>query len=443
MKTHWYLGLPVLTALCLLTSSAWGRTWFIKSDGTGDAPTVQAGVDSAAAGDTVFVGPGTFTDTTHVLVGGEVMAVCAHITKDLVLQGSGTSSTTLGSDAADIVVFADHVGAPGEISSFKLTTGSGGYGCVDLDKSPSVLEKHGVLCESSPVTLRDNEIYANDVAIGLSGSSAQVLDNEIHLSVRALNIEKSSDAVIRNNDIYDCAALLECIGSSPQIIDNAMHDACAGLSFQSGCSPRITGNRINPMGPDFSVGILSLSGAVIEGNWISGVYYAIKIGNEWPDTRIVRGNIIYGTAEAIQISRPNALVENNTIDVAIFGITGAAGSTFLIRNNIITRTGWGIAAVAADPPTIQCNDIFGASAAPYWGIPDQTGTNGNIAVDPEYCGIDDSGNYYLQSDSPCAPGNHPDGYECGLIGGLQVNCGKVAAEKKSWGTIKSLYRRDG
>lgn len=65
-----------------------------------------------------------------------------------------------------------------------------------------------------------------------------------------------------------------------------------------------------------------------------------------------------------------------------------------------------------------------------------------MAVDPEYCGIDDSGNYFLQADSPCAPGNHPDSYDCGLIGAYEINCGMVKATQKSWGGIKSLYRKE-
>jgi hypothetical protein len=66
--------------------------------------------------------------------------------------------------------------------------------------------------------------------------------------------------------------------------------------------------------------------------------------------------------------------------------------------------------------------------------------NGNISMDPEYCGVDDSGNYFLQSDSPCAPGNHPDGRDCGLIGAKPVNCEKVGVERSTWGSIKNRFK---
>ena len=45
------LGLPCSTA---------ARTWHITPDGTGDAPTIQAGIDSAAVGDTVLLHSGIY-----------------------------------------------------------------------------------------------------------------------------------------------------------------------------------------------------------------------------------------------------------------------------------------------------------------------------------------------------------------------------------------------
>ena len=44
-----------LTLLLILAPPIFPRTWYINTDGTGDAPTIQAGVDSSVAGDTVLV----------------------------------------------------------------------------------------------------------------------------------------------------------------------------------------------------------------------------------------------------------------------------------------------------------------------------------------------------------------------------------------------------
>ena len=90
------LLLSLLTLLVAQPSSA--RTWHILNDGTGDAPTVQAGIDSSAVGDTVLVGPGTYLE--NINFNG----------KDIVLKGEmGPDLTILdGSSQADaVVVFVD------------------------------------------------------------------------------------------------------------------------------------------------------------------------------------------------------------------------------------------------------------------------------------------------------------------------------------------------
>jgi hypothetical protein len=89
---------------------------------------------------------------------------------------------------------------------------------------------------------------------------------------------------------------------------------------------------------------------------------------------------------------------------------------------------------------IECNNVFNASQKYGGDCPDQTGINGNISVDPQFCGIPGSGNYYLQSNSPCAPGHHPDGTACGQIGAFGVACGSVATKETTWGGLKALYR---
>jgi len=66
---------------------------------------------------------------------------------------------------------------------------------------------------------------------------------------------------------------------------------------------------------------------------------------------------------------------------------------------------------------------------------DQIGQNGNISVDPEFCGVLGSANLYLQSDSPCAAENHDDE----PIGAMPVGCGVSSTEETSFSKLKSLY----
>jgi predicted outer membrane repeat protein len=54
------LGL-ITVGIALIPVSALADTWYITPDGTGDAPTIQAGIDSADAGDEVVLADGTYT----------------------------------------------------------------------------------------------------------------------------------------------------------------------------------------------------------------------------------------------------------------------------------------------------------------------------------------------------------------------------------------------
>jgi hypothetical protein len=50
---------------CLLSTPASARIWNITPDGNGDAPHIQAGIDSTAQADTVLVAPGTYNEAIN------------------------------------------------------------------------------------------------------------------------------------------------------------------------------------------------------------------------------------------------------------------------------------------------------------------------------------------------------------------------------------------
>ena len=52
-----------VAALLLLSivSISHARTWYVKADGTGDTPTIQAAIESAAQDDSILVGPGVYS----------------------------------------------------------------------------------------------------------------------------------------------------------------------------------------------------------------------------------------------------------------------------------------------------------------------------------------------------------------------------------------------
>lgn len=95
--------------------------------------------------------------------------------------------------------------------------------------------------------------------------------------------------------------------------------------------------------------------------------------------------------------------------------------------------GFGDGASAA----LSCCDLFGNQGGDWVDdLAGQLGVDGNFLADPLFCDTDDSG---LYGASPCAPGNHPAGADCGLIGALPVRCEPTAAAATSWSRVKSLY----
>lgn len=63
-RTAWAVVTCIIVSVTMgafLPLPCTARTWHINPDGTGDAPTIQAGIDSATSGDVIELADGTFT----------------------------------------------------------------------------------------------------------------------------------------------------------------------------------------------------------------------------------------------------------------------------------------------------------------------------------------------------------------------------------------------
>ena len=109
------LAIPIIILISTLDDAV-ARTWQIKENGTGDAPTVQAGIDSAAAGDSVLVGPGTYFEDIDFL-GKDVVLKSQQGPAVTVLDGTGQDSS--------IVIFKSGETRAARLEGFTLTNGSG------------------------------------------------------------------------------------------------------------------------------------------------------------------------------------------------------------------------------------------------------------------------------------------------------------------------------
>jgi hypothetical protein len=434
------LLLALILFLLVPRLTAEARVWHIRPDGSGDAPTIQAGVEAAATGDSVVVHAGLYADTIHTWIGIKLHVVGVHLDKNLSLIGKGAIIDIVDDALPVVAVYAEGVDSTAVISGFKITTESGGYGCIDLIASSSYQARMGLRCVGSGLRIIGNEIAANDVGVDLYGSAVTLEGNEIHGCGTGLRVTDSSDAVIRTNKVYQCGGPLSCSNSSPKVISNDFYDCCGGLSFADGGFPEIVGNHIH----DFSWYewgnlIYCATGALIENNRLYGSYYGITISGDSPMSCVVRGNVFQYQAAGIAAYAPNVVIENNTLDSGGYGWFGiyASKANTTIRNNIVVGFDDGIMCSDLVSSVCECNDVYGARTSPPGGC--CASGFGNFAEDPQFCGVDGSGNFFLQSDSPCAPGNHPGGLDCGLIGAKPVHCGTVSAKNTTWGSVKSRF----
>jgi len=273
---------------------------------------------------------------------------------------------------------------------------------------------YAIECDASSVTIDSNSVYGNDLegwggrgnsAIGIVSSKGFIRDNQITSNIAGgIIYSGDSTGTIENNIIagnhgqpgggINCSSPVNIIGNT--IKNNVGFPGGGGIYYSSSGSIR-------------SNVIISNNGSDGGGIYCTGRSPSI-INNTIVGNKAGHGSGIYITAQSHPIVSCNIIANNQRIP----GYPGPSNE----------NEGGGIYS-ESDSITISYCDAYGNEGGNYIGLPDQTGTNGNFSADAVFC---DAGNfnYALSINSPCAPGNHPNGSSCGLIGALGVGCEIIA-----------------
>lgn len=395
----------VATFACVLSPSMGAATtWHVP----GGAPTIQAAIDSSQTGDDVLVAPGTYPEHDIVMKGG----IRVHSE-----QGPGVTTV----DAQNLGRGFTCTDIPDEatIEGFTImngrTTGPGGgiravradlriQACV-ITACRAQMEGGGVSAEESSMQISDSEITSSRA----EGSSVALGGGGVACT--------RGNLVVQNSVIADCFTWQPGGGvggrdSSIRLVDcriernhswtggGVASDRATQLSIER-CL--ISWNRgICVGGGVFCYGLFDIVDSQIVEN------KAIECGQGWALVLIgsgritgctVAGNWGYGARFVIQIEEGDVLVERT---IVAFHDGGDAFSCY--HANVTYR--------CCDVYANRDNELYGDDLV------------GNFSADPIFCDAA-NGDYTLDTTSPCLPGNHPTGVDCGLVGARGQGCGTL------------------
>ncbi len=428
-----------IAALVVWAGSSDARTWRVRPDGSGDAPTVPAALDSAQRGDVVLLEAGTYTWTTQGSDGHPSDPSMLRVTRPITLRGvAGAAQTILDAEGRGRVLRCTDAGDV-RIEDLTLTggaaSGAGGGLLCDGDTRPHVVgcivrdNRSGARAPGGGVslangTLRDCTLRDNATGLSGFGGGAHGVATRVEGCTFIGNVTTGGDAGGgAGGGLWgDGVTVVACVFDSNRA-DGAFTATGGGVYERGAGSVRgstFVGNTARgTMNQGFGGGVYAFAGADLEN--------CVFVGNT--ATSVSAGGLggaVYGRG-ATRLAGCTLLANSSGVH-----FDGAA----TVERTIVA---WSAGAPCTGSATWSCSNLFGNAGG---DVACGTNAGGNFSADPEFCAVDPlaSRAFVLQSDSPCAAGNHPQGAVCGNVGAFGVGCDDVRADDVTWGRVKSLYR---
>jgi predicted outer membrane repeat protein len=490
------LAFAATACLCLGLTPRFSvaRTWRVAVDGSGDAPTIQAAIDSAAIGDEVLLEPGTYTWTSQGAGGPSML----RLTRGVLLRGeAGRSSTVLDAETNGRILECTDVGGDLEIAGLTFENG-----VAPVENVPVPAEEH----RATPAALLAYESHGG--AIDARGNSNPVIrDCGFHDNLATGQAARGGAIFCNDATIVDCEFVGNRAGlsgptngrggavwcGSAHIARSTFTENVAwGFDAASGGAIRATSavledcvferNHVEcPGGPAggavAALGTPRVERCVFRNNTVFGHYFFASGGAMDGGSGTIVECLFIGNEVTCQTGpgRGGALTGSQlTVVRSVFvsnlamrteppgpGLGGAIYATFLSQIDHCTLwmnsagTDDGIAAIElAEGGTVHASILSGnapgitCSNAITWSCCDRNdngspcGTDGgfNFNLDPGFCSSDPtSGDVSLRADSPCAPAHST---VCGLIGAGDVGCAPETVRPSSWSTVKQMFRSE-
>lgn len=434
-------SLAVLIAgflLTVITGPTMARTWHVRPDGAGDAPTIQAGLDSSSVGDTVLVACGTYYEHGLVMKSEVTLRSETGEADCAVIDGEGRGRIFVCNELARTTTIEGLTLTHGRVDIPEREPF--GAGMCAWRASPRILRCRFVensarwgggifLGYGCSPTLIGCEFSGNHVVQGIGGG----------LCIYAGCYPEIEDCVFRENSAWSGGGIYCCRGAYASI-DNCVfeenettHTGGAVYTEESiwlrQCS--FLRNRAG------TILVEAGGGAIYALTSAPRIERCVFIGNMVWNALGGKGGAVFAYSSSVEISHctfyANAANESGAALYAVWGDRPSVDHCIFAGN---TGT-YVIACAGGADVDISCSDVFGNPEGDWEScVAGQSGLSGNFSADPLFCDPA-SGNLSLSAGSPCLPGYHPEGDDCFLIGALDLACGEPTATRAlTWGLLK-------